>query len=114
VLDLYRYSAQGVPSFSTSSGASSYLSVDGGATDIVGFNQTSTGDFGDFSTNNNVQSAFSNPGTVATYDSSSPEYAMMESIGYDGVVPEPASMAVFATGPAGLRAVRRRRVWKVQ
>jgi hypothetical protein len=39
---------------------------------------------------------------------------MTESIGYDGVVPEPASLAVFATGLAGLRTVRRRRVRKVQ
>lgn len=108
VLDLYRYSAPGVKSFSASSGATSYFSVNGGLTDIVGFNQSSGGDLADFSTNNNVQSAFSNPGIVAPYNTGSPEYPMLESIGYNGV-PEPASLLVFASGLAGLRVVRRRR-----
>jgi hypothetical protein len=108
VLDLYRYSAPGVPSFTTSGSATSYLSVDGGAIDIVGFNQSSNGDYGDFSTCDNVQSAASCPGLVAPYDTGAPEYQMMESIGYNGV-PEPASMAVVASGLAGLRWVRRRK-----
>jgi hypothetical protein len=107
-LDLYRYSAKGVKSFSTSGSATSYLSVDGGKTSIVCLNQSSTGDYADFCTNTNVQSAFSNAGTVATYNQASPEYAMMEAIGYNGVVPEPASLAVFVSGLAGLRMVRRR------
>jgi hypothetical protein len=38
-LDLYRYSAPGTPSFSTSSGATSYFSINGGSTNIVYFNQ---------------------------------------------------------------------------
>ena len=36
-LDLYRYSAPETPSFSTSEAAGAYLSVNGGATEIVGF-----------------------------------------------------------------------------
>jgi hypothetical protein len=108
-LDLYRYSAPGVKSFSTSSGASSYFSVDGGTTNIVGFNQSSGGDLADFSTNNNVQSAFSNSGGFPAYNAFSPEFTMLESIGYNGVVPEPASLAMLVTGLAGLRAARRRR-----
>jgi hypothetical protein len=114
VLDLYRYAAPGVASFSTSGNATSYFSVDGGNTDIVGFNQNSTGDYADFSTCNDVQSAFSCSGIVAAYNASSPEYQMLESIGYDGVVPEPASLIMVATGLAGLGAVRGLRTRKIQ
>jgi hypothetical protein len=108
VLDLYRYAAPGTPSFTTSGSALSYLSVDGGVTDIIGFNQAGSGDYGDYSTNNNVQSAFSSPDVAAPYDTTSPEFKMLRAIGYNGV-PEPASMAVFVSGLVGLRWVRRRR-----
>jgi hypothetical protein len=114
VLDLYRYAAANTPSFTTSSSASSYFSVDGGVSDIVGFNQTSTGDFADFSTNNNVQSAFTSSGILPTFDMSSPEFTMLESIGYNGVVPEPASMAILGTALAGLTGMRRRRAPRLQ
>ena len=108
VLDLYRYSAPGVASFSTSSGATAYFSVNGGVTDIVGFNQNSSGDFADFGPNGYVQSAFGSPGTLPTYTAASPEYSMMESIGYDGAVPEPTSLGILGSAMAGLLAARRR------
>ena len=128
-LDLYRYCiagstnytltgtaigtcTTGTPSFTESGSASAYLSVNGGTTDIVGFNQQSTGDYADFGASGDVQSAFTGTGGTAPYTTASPEYAMMQSIGYDGVVPEPASLALLAPAIAGLRFVRRRRAVK--
>jgi len=118
VQDLYRYAAPGVASFSTSGSATAYFSITGGVTDIVGFNQNSSGDFGDFaqsgsaigefSPTGDVQSAFGTPGIVPAYTTASPEFEMMEAIGYDGVVPEPTSWAVLGSAVAGLLAMRRR------
>jgi hypothetical protein len=114
VLDPYRYLAPEVPSFTTSSSATSYLSVDGGATSIVGFNKSSSGDLADFAGSDTVQAAFTSSGEAAPYDTTTPEFKMLEAIGYNGVssmtdAPEPASMAMLVSGVVGLRWVRRRR-----
>ena len=83
-LDLYRYRAPGTPSFSTSIAEKSYLSVDGGVTSIVPFNQDSSGDLGDFAgAGQLIQNAFSDPGQIEAYTTSSPEFAMMESLGWN-------------------------------
>ena len=37
-----------LPSFTTSGAATSYLSINGGLTKVVGFNQDSNGDYADF------------------------------------------------------------------
>ena len=109
-LDLYRYSAAGTPSFTTASSATAYFSVDGGVTDIVPFNQTAPGDFADFGVAGDVQSAFGTPGTLPSYFTTSPEFAMMAAIGYDAVpVPEPAGMALLGLGVLAVRSVRPRR-----
>jgi len=109
-LDLYRYSAPGTPSFTTSGGASSYLSFDGGTTELVAFNQNSNGDYGDFwppgeGAGQLIQNAFNSTGQDEAYTTSSPEFAMLESIGYDGSigrVPEPSTWAMMLLGFAGL------------
>jgi PEP-CTERM motif len=111
-LDPYRYSAPGTPSFTTSGSANSYLSFDGGTTELVAFNQNSSGDYGDFSPPGTgagqlIQNAFNFTGQDEAYTTSSPEFAMMESIGYNGsatapMVPEPSTCAMMLLGFAGL------------
>jgi hypothetical protein len=116
-LDLYRYSAPETPSFSTSETAGAYLSVNGGATEIVGFNNFSQGDYGDFGPNTDscggggfggpaglIQDAFScNNETAEKFTPASPEYAMLESIGYDPtVVPEASTWLMLLVGFVGL------------
>ncbi|HTW73269.1 MAG TPA: VPLPA-CTERM sorting domain-containing protein [Acetobacteraceae bacterium] len=124
-LDLYRYTCgSNSPSFTTSSSANACLSVNGGLTDIVQFNQDYQGDYGDFDYDSSgcpncefpttsscpdyVQEAFSCSDQAANETTSSPEYQMMESIGYDPV-PEPASAVLLSLGIGGIAVVRRRR-----
>ena len=57
VLDLYRYGSPGTPRFSGCNGTSAYLSVDGGSTSIVAFNNNPSADLADFAPNGYVQSA---------------------------------------------------------
>jgi hypothetical protein len=72
-LDLYRYTAAGVRSFSTSESIAPYFSLNGGVTDFVHFNQYTGADYGDWGNgaipaagrgNNppNMQDAFGTPG----------------------------------------------------
>jgi hypothetical protein len=120
-LDLYRYSAPHTPSFTDSTTATSYFSVDGGVTNIVGFNQNQGlsladyGDFGDFLSTTGcpdyVQDAFTCPDQQADETASSPEYQMMEAIGWDGgtdPVPEPMPLALLGAAIGGLALARSR------
>jgi hypothetical protein len=98
------------------------LSVDGGATSIVSFNQNSGGDYGDFAPPGTgagqlIQNAFNNTGQDEDYTASSPEFAMLESIGWDpsaaaAGTPEPGTWTMLALGSAilALAVYKRRKV----
>ena len=98
--DLFRYSAPGTISFTNSGSALSYFSIDGGVTNIVGFNQDNTGDYGDWlgsSTVALVQAAFIGH-HQADISATSPEGIALDVIGYDLVpVPEPSTLAIAGT-----------------
>jgi len=120
-LDPYRYSAPDTPSFTTSGSATSYFSIDGGVTEIVGFNQNSNGDYSDFGPSVDACSAGGHGGPAGliqdafncnneqreNYTTSSPEFTMLEAIGWDPV-PEAPTLLVFGTSVLGLAALRRR------
>ncbi len=122
-LDLYRYSASGVRSYTISSSSTAYFSVNGGVTDINGFNQngmTDGSDFGDWATSAtpHVQDAYATPGVIVNLGT--PEYDMYQAVGWNlsssllTPAPGPLSVAgtcIFMAGcPAWLRRLRRRPV----
>jgi len=85
--DLFSWSSAGVRN-RTSSGTR-YFSINGGTTDIMNFNQDSSGDFGDWQSppcpqvNPLVQNAFGCPGQSADISASSPEGISLDVIGYN-------------------------------
>jgi hypothetical protein len=111
VLDLFRYSANRVRSFSTS-GPTPYFSIDGGKTDISNFNQAGGGsDYADWGNNAKpqVQDAFGTPGIDLNIGPN--ELEALDVVGYNLVaVPEPSSLiALGGLAVAGLIFAARRR-----
>jgi hypothetical protein len=95
-VDLFRYTAAGSRSYTTA-GDDAYFSIDGGATDLVRYNQNSGGDYGDFwsvTTHSpvRVQDAFGTPG--ATPDLGV-EFTILDVIGWDLVTPTSTTAPVF-------------------
>src|SRR5436190_2393745 len=85
--DLFSWSSPGVRNL-TSNG-SRYFSIDSGSTNIVGFNQTPPGDFGDWLSeacpqpHPYVQNAFACPDQSCDISATSPEGINLDVIGYD-------------------------------
>ena len=85
--DLFSWSAPGTRNL-TSSG-SRYFSINSGSTNIVGFNQTAGGDFGDWlsgacpQVNPYPQNAFACSGQASDVAATSPEGINLDVIGYD-------------------------------
>jgi hypothetical protein len=88
--DLFSWSAAGVRNV-TSSGLR-FFSIDSGTTNIVGFNQNPSGDFGDWlsnpcpQANPFVQNAFGCPDQASDVTPTSPEGVNLDVIGYDLIV----------------------------
>ena len=119
--DLYRYDGSGARSFTTSSTAKAYLSLDG-TTLLAQFNQVNGADFQDWQSeplppgvNPQVQDAFATPGSHPTLTLTSPEVVALDAIGYDPVgrtntVPESSTLALLGFGLFGLAAWGRRKL----
>jgi len=117
-LDLFRYSAAGVRSYSQSTGISSYFSINGGVTPLVYFNQVGGGsDYGDWAgeTHPMVQDAFGTPGTQPNLGSS--ELTALDVVGWNltaagmavEAVPEPSTVGLVVSGLLGACFIRRRK-----
>jgi hypothetical protein len=103
-LDIFRYSAPGVRSYSTVQTTSpfSYFSIDGGKTVLSYFNQTAGADYGDWLSNPipsgfspQVQDAFGQPGTNPALGVN--ELTAFNAIGYQVTVPEPSTVTMLGT-----------------
>jgi hypothetical protein len=104
--DLFRYNNSGGRSFDTSGSVSSFFSIDG-TTLLVQFNQNGSADYGDWITNVPalVQDAFATPGSHPVLGV---ELRNLDVIGYDSVVPEPASSMLLGIGLVALSLIGRR------
>ena len=125
ILDLFRYSSSGIRSYTNSTSASSYFSINGGVTNLDSFNQTGGGaDYADWGSSSvaQVQDAFGSPDTqlnlgsaelmsfdVAGYQLTSAGKAL--EIGSAASAPEPSSLLLLLPGALTLGGlvIRRRK-----
>jgi hypothetical protein len=103
--DLFSWSSPGVGNLTTD--GSRYFSINSGSTNVVGFNQTPPGDFGDWlsevcpQTHPFVQNAFVCAEQYSDISATSPEGINLDVIGYDlvnGPTPTPAPTATPTPG----------------
>jgi len=112
--DHFRYSAPGVRSFVTTLNATAFFSVNQGTTNLANYNQSGSGDFGDW----NVQGAprvQDFQGTPNATPDLGVELRLLDVVGYtrSAAVPEPTSIAtvgLIGFGAAAYARHRRRRL----
>jgi hypothetical protein len=105
--DLFRYAGNGAISFTTDPSAEAFFSLDG-TTHLAQFNQTGgTSDYGDWKTVGapKVQDAFATPGAQPNLGV---EITVLDVIGYDLAIPEPATMLLLGAGLLALGVMRRK------
>jgi hypothetical protein len=97
--DFFRYDASGNRSFTLSSSATAFFSING-TTDLAEFNQTGTGDYGDWATvpgvAPQVQDAFGTPGSDPQWGTN--EILALNAVGYDLAEPEPSTWLLTISG----------------
>ncbi len=114
--DLFRYTAQGVRTFTTS-GDNAYFSIDGGKTDLARFNNDGVGDYGDWHTSSisRVQNAYGTPGVQN--DIGVVELTALDVIGWNRVsatlppadIPTPSVIVLLGSGLMALFTSTRRK-----
>jgi len=99
--DLFSWSSAGHRNMTTS--GARYFSINGGVTNIVGFNQRQDGDLGDWfsapcpQANPYVQNAFTCRGQSSDIAATSPEGTNLDVIGYDLIQPSQPSLGNIST-----------------
>jgi hypothetical protein len=118
-LDLFRFTSNHNRTFSTgtntpcsvASDTNACFSIDDGATLLLSYNNTRSGDTGDYSTNCTQVQGYGCPDVGVLNVSPTAELLEMDVIGYTQVAstPEPATLSLLSAGILGLLYARQRR-----